>query len=256
MKDISNHIRNTAAVLATAATLLTGCHKRTEAVAPEKEGASLAKASLPAVPALAPDREVTALFRDPGLPAEVRSSLMNPRVHAILQGIWESGKTQQPLSYVRNAYEPHEGAQTVVVLQHLLNVGLPASIQQGEAHHHALLKLAQTQASPWRADTLSRAKWLKSYLETPAPPLALDGDFGRRCHKRRAMITQIANITSNFPHSKEDAGANDTAIGPRTLRLLTETKQEFRRYFESDFAIVALSHNEAVSASGVGSPSR
>ena len=70
------------------------------------------------------------------------------------------------------------------------------------------------------------------------------------------MITQIAAITSNFPHSKEDAGANDTAIGPRTLRLLTETKKEFRRYFESDFAIVALSHNEAVSASGLGSPSR
>lgn len=256
MKDISSHIKNTAAILATAATLLTGCHKRTEAVAPENEGANLAKASLPVAPALAPDKQITALFLDPRLPAEVRSSLMNPRVHTILQGIWESGKTQQPFSYVRNAYEPHEGAQAVVVLQHLMNVSLPSIVRQGEAHHTALLKLAQTQASPWRADTLATAKWLKSYLETPAPPLALDGDFGRRCHKRRAMITQIANITSNFPHSKEDAGANDTAIGPRTLRLLTETKQEFRRYFESDFAIVTLSHNEAVSASGARSPSR
>ena len=83
----------------------------------------------------------------------------------------------------------------------------------------------------------------------PAAPLALDGDFGPRCHKRRAMITQIANLTSHFPHIKEDSGSNDTAIGPRTLRLLTESRAEFRRYFEADFAIIALSHNEAVDSS-------
>jgi hypothetical protein len=90
----------------------------------------------------------------------------------------------------------------------------------------------------------------------PTTPLALDGDFGRRCHKRRALITQVANITSNFPHTKEDSGANDTAIGPRTLRLLTETKPEFRRYFEADFAVVALSHDEAARGSPVKPPVR
>lgn len=255
MKDISTQVRNTAAIIATAATLITGCQRRSEVVAPEK-GTNLAKASMPAGPTLSSDKGITALLRDPSLPVEVRASLMNPRVHAILQGIWESGRTEQPISYVRNAYPSTEGAQTVIVLQHLLNVALPPTLQHGREHYEAMMKLAATQTSRWRDDTVSQARWLKSYLDTPAAPLALDGDFGRRCHKRRAMITQIANITSHFPHSKEDAGANDTAIGPKTLRLLTETKPEFRRYFEADFAVVALSHDEAVSASSARRPAR
>lgn len=255
MKDISTQVRTTAAMLATAATLFTGCQKRPEAVAPDK-GADLAKASLPTAPALAPDKEITALFLDNGLPREVRSALVNPQVHAILHGIWESGKTEQPISYVRNAYAPADGAQTVVVLQHLMNVALPSIVQQGRAHHNELLKVAETQAMPWRQDTLGTAAWLKSYLDAPLPPLGLDGDFGRRCHKRRAMMTQIANLTSHFPHTKEDAGANDTAIGPRTLRLFTETTPAFRRFFEADFAVVVLSHNEAVSRSEARPPAR
>jgi hypothetical protein len=64
------------------------------------------------------------------------------------------------------------------------------------------------------------------------------------------------NMTSHFPHAKEDAGANDTAIGPRTLRLFTDTKPEFRRYFEADFAAVALSHNEAVRIADTGKAAR
>ena len=255
MKDISIQVRTTAAMLATAATLLTGCQKRSEVVTPEK-GADLAKASLPTAPAFAPDHQITALFLDRSLPPEVRSALANPRVHAILQGIWESGKTDQPFSYVRNGYPPADGAQTVVVLQHLMNEALPSIVQHGRAHHRELLKVADTQAMPWRQDTIGMAAWLKSYLDAPLPPLDLDGDFGRRCHKRRAMMTQIANITSHFPHSKEDAGANDTAIGPRTLRLFTETKPAFRRYFEADSAAVTLSHNEAVRLPDTGKAAR
>jgi hypothetical protein len=199
---------------------------------------------------------MTALFLDRSLPPQVRSALVNPRVHAILQGIWESGKTEQPISYVRNGYPPADGSQTVVVLQHLMNVALPSIVQQGRAHHRELLKVADAQEVRWRQDTLGRAAWLKSYLDAPLPPLDLDSDFGRRCHKRRAMMTQIANITSHFPHAKEDAGANDTAIGPRTLRLFTDTKPEFRRYFEADFAAVALSHNEAVRIADAGRAAR
>lgn len=255
MKDISTQVRNTAAVVATAVTLLTGCQKRAEVSAPEPSGEQV-RATLPAAPALSSDKQLAALFSDPALPAEVRSSLMNSRVHAILQNIWESGKTEQPISYIRNAYPSAEGAQTVIVLQHLLNEALPLTLEKGTKHYDALLKLAATQSSRWREDTLSHARALKSYLDLPASPLALDGDFGRRCHKRRAVITQIANITSNFPHSKEDAGANDTAIGPRTLRLLTESRPELRRYFESDFAVVVLSHNEAVNGSSVRRPAR
>ncbi len=250
MKDISLQIRNAAAVLATAATLLTGCHKQSEAPTPEKS-AEMSRVSLPPAPTLGPDIEVMSLFRDPGLPPEVRSSLMNPRVHAILQDIWESEKRAQPFSYVRNSYPPADGVPTVIVLQHLLNVALPPTLQQGRAHHEDLLKLAATQTSPWREDTFARAKSLKSRLG-PVPLLELDGDFGPRSHKRRALITQIANITSNFPHIKLDAGANDTACGPRTLRLMTESKPEFRRYFEVDFAVVALSHDEAAT----GDPAR
>ena len=255
MKDISTQLRNTAAIVATAATLFTGCQKRSEVVSPEP-GTNLAKASLLVSPALGADKQITALFHDPGMPAEVRASLMNPRVHAILHHIWESGKTEQPVSYVRNGYPPADGVQTVMVLQHLLNVALPPTLQQGRVLYDSLLKLADSQTSRWRSDTLTQAKWLKSYLDAPAAPLAVDGDFGPRCHKRRALLTQIANLTANFPHVKEDAGANDTAIGPRTLRLLTETKPEFRRYFESDFAVVALSYEEAANTQSDRRPAR
>jgi hypothetical protein len=245
MKEMSTQIRTTVAVLATAATFLTGCHKRPETVAPE-QGENLTTLTLPAAPVVAADKELAALFRDAGLPGEVRASLMDPAVHAILRGIWESGKTEQPFSYVRNAYPPDEGGKTVIVLQHLLNVALEPIIERGREHHKSLLSAADSQSSPWREDTLASARWLKAYLDTPTQPLALDGDFGRRSHTRRAMLTQIANVTSHFPHVKEDGGANDTAIGPRTLRLFTETKPEFRRYFEADFEMVQLSYEEAL----------
>lgn len=248
MTDISTHMRNTAAMLATAATLLTGCQRKTEAVAPAND-TNLAQRALPAAPLLSPDREITKLLSDPALPGDVRSALMNPRVHAILQSLWESGKTDNPVSYLRNAYPSTEGVQTVVVLQHLLNIELPRTLQQGAEHRQALLKHADTQSSPFREDTLGTVRWINRFLDTPATPLALDGDFGPRCHKRRAIITQIANLTSQFPHIKEDSGSNDTAIGPRTLRLLTEGRPEFRPYFEADFAVIALSHNEAVNSS-------
>ena len=245
MKEISTQIRTTAAVLATAATLLTGCHKRPETVARD-QGENLSTSTLPAAPVVAADKELAALFRDARLPSEVRDSLMDPAVHAILRGIWQSGKTEQPFSFVRNAYPPDEGVKAVVVLQHLLNVALESTIERGREYHASLLATAESQSSPWREDTLASARWLKAYLDTPTKPLVLDGDFGRGSHKRRAMNTQIANVPSHFPHVKEDAGANDTAIGPRTLRLLTETKPEFRRYFEADFVTVQLSHEEAL----------
>ena len=78
--------------------------------------------------------------------------------------------------------------------------------------------------------------------------ISIDGDYRKSSHHARAYITQIANLTDQppFPHIREDSGANDTSIGPRTLKLLTKERPEFRAYFDESFAIVEKSFAKAL----------
>lgn len=244
MTQFSSQLRNTTAALVTAVTLLTGCGKSPEPVSKDQDS-NLAKSTLPAAPLISANPAIVALFSDTKIPAEVRESLANPRVHNILHSIWESKDSAMPISYVRNVHAPADGVATVKVLQHLLNNALPPTIEKGRIHHNALLTEAQGDTSRFKEDKLAAAAWMNKYLSQAPAPLKIDGDYGPGSHKLRAFITQVANDTSHFPHAKEDRGANDTAIGPRTLKLLTETTPGFQAYFGSDFAVVALSFDKA-----------
>lgn len=248
MSDLIAQMRRTAAIVTATVGLLTGCEKK---ASPDTDRVrspdpTLAANTLPARPQVEPNESIVKLFSDTSLPQSVRHALYHPAVHGILSEIWHTASHSEPMTYHRNAYEPEAGREVVKVLQFLLNENLPIARQKGAAHAAALEEKAVKDASPFKADAVAAAQWIKNFLKRAPKAIAIDGDFGKTSHHARAFITQIANITDHFPHKREDSGANDTAIGPRTLKLLTEVRPEFREYFQEPFSVVGASFGKAI----------
>lgn len=239
------------AAIGTAAVGLTACSPKqpdTKSTAHAAPTPSLTNASLPAAPKITADPKIIAVLKDPKIPAEVRSALLNPDVQSTLH--WIATSSASPVTYVRNA--DYANPECVKVLQHLLNAGREAAITNALNYAAGREKAAQSPPpnDPYhghRAEAYrEEAKWLKSYALHAPPQLKTDGDYGRASHTLRGFITQVANTTSarQFQHVKVDVGANDTAIGPKTLNLLFRSSPGIAYALMSDPTVYSVSVGE------------
>ena len=219
-QDIKNTVGRWGAI-ATAALALAGCSRNGPETAPAKEPLSLTNTSLPAAPRISPDPRIIAVLKDQKLPAQVLQALKNPDVQSTLHRIATSA--ENPESYVRNA--PYASQESVVVLQHLLNMGRGAAITNAlnyAAQREQTARQMHASDAPRAERYRQEAEGMRRYATRAPGALKLDGDYGVASHNLRGFFTMVYNMTSGgqFPHVQVDKGANNTAIGPKTLNLL------------------------------------
>jgi hypothetical protein len=173
----------------------------------------------------------------------VRNALINPTNRAVLQRIATS-PGEAPVSYNRNA--DYASPEITLVLQHLLGVARSSAISKANAYADNLAQLAtiRAQEHTGRPEQLRmQADSLRRYARLAPQAPKLDGDFGPASHKARGFITIVENTVTGgqFPHVKVDSRANDTAIGPKTLRLLLDSSPQLGYIIDSDPTVFALS---------------
>jgi hypothetical protein len=239
---------NKLVVAATSLSLLSGCLKKESQPASEPESrVQTSVPTLPTAPKVVADQRIVSFFLDEGIPATVKSAILNPGAHAALKAVLDSGNSGQPITYHRDAYPAEVGQDAVKVLQYLLNGARIPAQEKGRKLIEEMTERAKGEKSPYKEDTLEGIKYLREWFGNPPTEVLIDGDYGRKSHTLRAWITQTENSVTGgrFVHNKQDSGASDTGIGHRTLALLLKYSPGLDAALTNSYEVVELSHQAA-----------